>query len=532
MHTSHMSRSLKVIILALFSIAAAPLSADESTAQAFFNSGIEAYSQGDYEQALASYADALANGKDSSRLYYNMGIAHYKLDQYDLAEQGFNESVKDPELRALSYYNLGLVAKGRGNRTVAINHFERARLAATSDALRNNSIRALGILGDARYARTVNRRSGSSGQSKFEWDFSARVGYDDNAFRSPSTPYIDFSQPLAPLVTPQKESGAYIPLRIGANYMNPFSDKSSFVWSYDYRGDLYVDSALENANISKHQFLIGGERMVGDSGSRNNRLAAAVVLKRHVQTNFDRDDGLDRFGSGQNISDRYNYTSAGAQTDLKTRIGEHRFTIGGGYERRDYDSVPTASEYDLDKYWVNGDIRFVVSANSRLKIGFEYYVKSYDQRRSRDALGTASAANPTLEYQYQVYEVSFRHRFSDRFTAQVAYYRTDRTDKFVGYNDYVQDKFRLSAGIKFTDKLSASLRFTTRDQTYDNAFAFNNPTQAMKEYDETEFYATTEYQLRDKLSIYGEVRFEDIGSSDLRGEYERMRAAIGVSWEY
>ena len=68
MHTSRMSGSLKVIILAFFAVAAAPLSADESTAQEFFESGIEAYGQGEYAQALANYADALANGKDSSRL--------------------------------------------------------------------------------------------------------------------------------------------------------------------------------------------------------------------------------------------------------------------------------------------------------------------------------------------------------------------------------------------------------------------------------------------------------------------------------
>lgn len=535
---NHMRHSMKVIVLALFTVAAAPLSAVESTAQAFFDSGIEAYSQGNYEQALANYADALANGKDSSRLYYNMGLAHYQLDQYDPAEQAFNESIKDPELRALSYYNLGLVAKGRGNRSAAINHFERARLTARSDALRNNAIRALGILGVARYASDNqsapddDRRSVSTRQSELTWDFSARVGYDDNAFRSPSDPYVDLSQPLAPLVTPQEQSGMYIPLRIGASYVNPFSAKSSFVWSYDFKGDLYVDSELENANITKHRFAIGGERMVGDSGSANRRLAATAVLKRREQTNFDRDDGLDRFDDGQDISDRYNYTSVGGEIDLKNRVGKHRFTLGGGYERRDYDSVPTASEYDLDTYYVNGDIRFAVSADSRLKLGFEYYVRDYDQRRSRDALGNASTLNPTLEYEYEVYEVSFRHRFSDRFMAQLAYYRTERTDTFVGYNDYAQDKIRLTTRIKFTDRLSVNLRFTTRDQSYDNAFAFDDPTQPQKDYDEFEIYATTEYQLRDHLSIYGEVRFQDVDSSDPRGEYERLRAAIGVSWDY
>ena len=295
MQTRHLKQASKVFILGLLIVVAAPINADETTAQASFKSGIEFYAQGDYEQAIASYADALANGKDSSRLYYNMGLAHYQLDQYDPAVQAFNQSLKDPELRALSYYNLGLVAKGRGNRTEAINNFERARLAAKSDALRNNAIRALSILGDSRYSRVDNQRALSARQSEFNWNFSARVGYDDNAFRSPSAPYIDLSQPLTPLVTPQKEDGVYIPLRFGAYYVNPLAAKSSFIWSYGYRGDLYVDSALDNANISTHRMAFGGERMVGNSGSASRRLAANLVVRRHDQTNFDRDDGLDRF---------------------------------------------------------------------------------------------------------------------------------------------------------------------------------------------------------------------------------------------
>jgi hypothetical protein len=274
--------------------------------------------------------------------------------------------------------------------------------------------------------------------------------------------------------------------------------------------------------------------MVGNSGSASRRLAANLVVRRHDQTNFDRDDGLDRFDDGESISDRYNYTSGGAEIDLKNRIGNsrHRFTLGGGFERRDYDSVPTASDYDLDMYWGDGDIRFAVAENSRLKLGFGYYVRDYDQRRSRDVFGSASILNPTLKYEYQIYEVSFRHRFSDRLVAELAYFRTDRSDEFAGYNDYTLDKFRLTTRIKFTDRLRMNLRFTTRDQNYDNAFAFDDPTQALKDYDVFEIYANTEYWLRDHMALYAEVRYQDIDSSDPRGEYERTRAAIGVSWEY
>ena len=534
MKISQLVHLARVGILVLLTVAAVPVIADESSAQEWFESGNEAYSRGDYEQALASYGNALTNGKDTSRLHFNMGLAHYNLDQYDLAEQAFIKSATDPELSALSYYTLGLVAKGRGDRPVAIRYFERSLLAASTEALRNKAKTALSVLGVEQYREVSDRSFASDRQSSFELDFSARAGYDDNLFRAPSLPYIDLSDPLMPLVTPQAQSGFYVPLRIGADYANPIGRKSSFVWSYDYYGDLYVDSEFRDANISRHRLEFGGERMVGDSGSANRRLALSIVLKRHQETNLDRDDSLDRFDDDadpQAISDRFTYTSGGAETDLRAGIGKHRLTIGAGGEVRRYGDVLAGSVYDLLMYWGKGDIRFAVSDNSRLIFGFEYFVRDFDERLSRDLAGVSSSGNPTLEYEYQAFEVSFRHRFSDFFRAQVAYYHTERTDLFVGYNDYTQDKFRLTTRFDFNDRLRTNLRFTWRDQEYPNAFAFDDPTQPMKTYDEFEIYATTEYEIADHFSIYGQVRIDDVGSSDPRGEYERTRAAIGFSWE-
>ena len=530
MKTSHLAHSTRVAILVLLTVAAGPVNADELAAQEWFDSGNEAYSRGDYKQALSSYDYALANGKDTSRLYFNMGLAHYNLDQYDQAEQAFNESATDPELRALSYYTLGLVAKGRGDRPEAIRYFERSRQVASTDALRNNARKALAVLGVEQYRDDSDRSSASDRQDGFELDFSARVGYDDNLFRAPKLPYIDLSDPLMPLVTPQAQSGMYVPLRIGASSARPIGRKSSFVWSYDYLGDLYVDSAFSDANISRHRFAFGGERMVGDSGSANRRVAFSVVLKRHDETNLDHDDDLDRFDDPGNVSARFNYTSGGAETDLQARIGKHRLSIGVGGEVRRYGDVLVGSVYDLIMYWGKGDIRFAVSEESRLKLGFEYFIRDFDRRSSRDLMGISDPGNPTLEYEYQAFEASFRHRFSERFLAQVAYYHTKRTDLFVGYNDYAQDKIRLTTRFDFTDRWRTNLRFTWREQDYPNAFAFNDPTQPLKSYDDFEIYATTEYEIRDRFSIYAQVRIDDVKSTDPRGAYQRTRAAIGFAW--
>ena len=137
---------------------------------------------------------------------------------------------------------------------------------------------------------------------------------------------------------------------------------------------------------------------------------------------------------------------------------------------------------------------------------------------------------PAVDIQIRPFRHSPRKR--SKPSAELSYFRTDRNDEFAGYNDYTLDKFRLTSRIKFTDRLRMNLRFTTRDQDHDNAFAFDDPTQAMNTYDGFEAYANTEYWLRDPMALYAEVRYQDIDSSDPRGKYERTRAAIGVSWEY
>ncbi len=48
---------------------------------ALFNKGTEAYNQGDYNTAIASYLEILEKGQHSAELYYNLGNSYYKLNQ-------------------------------------------------------------------------------------------------------------------------------------------------------------------------------------------------------------------------------------------------------------------------------------------------------------------------------------------------------------------------------------------------------------------------------------------------------------------
>jgi len=509
---------LASILLITPTLAANAADDENVNAQGLFESGNAAFRTGDYASALVNYNDAMLNGKSTPRLFYNMGLTHYRLGQYAQAESAFMAAADDARLAALAYYQLGILADKNGDSSAAEEWFQRARNRAESPKLRQMSLHALGVVGVP--------------QSSFESSFSAGIGYDDNAFRSPNDSYIDLSQDPPVPVVPVVQSGTYVPIRFNAAYINPFSTRSQFVGSYRHEGYYYTDSALENADRTDHQIHLGMERDLGTDWSSAEQFSFAAIVRSHSETNFDRDDGLDRFDDGSSISQRYDYLSVGAEFELKNRIGRNRFELDGGFTVRDYEDVPTASSYDMTTYWFGSEFKMPLGTNTRLKLGYRYHVRDYDERHSRDEDGNGSSQNPTIEYTYNTLEAGIRQRFSDIFVAELIYLYTTRDDEYVGYNDYTKDKIYLKLYFDFSDKFAASIRIDSRDQQYDNAFAFDDPTQPQKEYQEVQVSASALYQFTDRLSLRFDIKQEEIESSDARGEYDRLRSSLGVNWEF
>ena len=489
-----------------------------ATAQDLFDSGNAAFESGDYPKALTSYNDAMLNGKNSPRLFYNMGLTHYRLGQYSQAKSAFTESAKDDGLAALSYYHLGVLSENDGDSEAAAAWFEKSHQRAESSKLQYLSGKAL---------ETVNVT-----QSAFKSNFSAGFGYDSNAFRAPNEPYLDVSdnppRPIVPIV----QAGAYIPIRINASYNNPVSRQSSFIASYRLRGDYHTDTELKNADQTDNRLRVGMERNVGRDNATDGKFSFAATLRDHAETYFDRDDGLDRFDDGFSIADRYKYQSLGVEANLKNRIGRYRYELEGRWEQRDYEDVPTASSYDLTNYWVGGAFKIPLTRKSRLKFGYKYYVRDFDERHSRDEDGNLSFTHPPLTYTHNMFEIGVRHRFNKSLVTELIYVHTIRDDEFVGYNDYEKDKIRLAFTFGGSGKFAAALKIDYRDQQYPNAFAFDNPTQPPKEYQEFQFSAKAVYRFTDRFSLRGDIKQEAIESSDPRGEYDRTLASVGVNWAF
>lgn len=71
--------------------------------------GNRLYREGRYEEAVAAYQEALADGGGSAELHYNLGTALLALKRYAEAERHLQLALQevDPALRERAYYNLG-----------------------------------------------------------------------------------------------------------------------------------------------------------------------------------------------------------------------------------------------------------------------------------------------------------------------------------------------------------------------------------------------------------------------------------------
>jgi Ca-activated chloride channel family protein len=71
--------------------------------------GDEAYRRGDYEEALKSYSEALAEAPEEPRLFFNIGDVLYRRGSHPEAAKLFQRAAAsgDSQLRAKSWYNAG-----------------------------------------------------------------------------------------------------------------------------------------------------------------------------------------------------------------------------------------------------------------------------------------------------------------------------------------------------------------------------------------------------------------------------------------
>jgi hypothetical protein len=513
--------------------AAVPVTAQVDGA-ALMHEGNELYRDTLYRAALLRYEEAEATGLASALLDYNIGVTAYRLERFDEAALRLERAYADAALAPLAAYNLGLTHRAAGRDGDAGRWFEiaatRADDAALADAARDaRASLVLPAPGDVDVERPA--RFGREQPRVGEFNLVVRTGFgsDDNVNRSPAEPYVDFAQPGAPQVIPEVVPSDFTPVEVTAEYVlyNESGD-SDFIFGYDLDSDYYAE---EFANDETTQRLrMGADLRLGGRANRQRRLESDFFVTRHHQRNFDPDNGIDRGINDFDFYRQFTYTGAGINADFSHTIGRWQWGFDTHFERREYDRVPLVANYDSELYLLKPSVDYAFSDAMSFHFAAHAYRRLADERPSRDLGGVLLTTNPPLEYDYQGVELGLTRNVLGWLELGFSVLQLERTDGFVGYNDYTQDIASLRADLWPGRRFSMSLGLTSRNFEYPNAFAFHDPSLELKELRDDYMHVSAEFLATRTLSIFGELSATDVVSTDTRAAYTRGRSSIGVIW--
>lgn len=527
---------LKGSLLLLAAIAAlAPAHhAVAMTAEQYFEDANRLFRDDLYWAALLRYRQAADEGLDSAILHYNMGVAHYRANQHIRARESLLKAADNPSLRIASQYNLGLNAFAAGDPDEALRWFRLVRDQQQNQILQRYAVVAISRIRDmeakpdefeVRVAERKKKREFSDLRVR------ARVGFgnDDNVFRSPDQPYIDFSDPNLPVVTPTVQSGAFMPVYLSARYMINALPFEGFYTGYRLAGRYYQDKELDNANEYLHELSVGSEYRRKE-GSRERVILSAFRAAQHDETYFDPDDGTARTSNGVDVDERMNYFRYGPELIL--RQSRDRLAIGASFKGQlwDYEETDEVAEYDHEYFLarVYGQYKFTSTSLLRLTAGA--YSRRYGDRPAYDLDGAQRQGNPNLRYDYLAVTLRARQRITDTLWFGVDIGRTERTDDYVGYYDYTRDEYGAEFHWAPNDRFDLELGGVYYLYDYPNALAFHNVVAGNREQESTDINLVGTYRMTRGLSLVAEARYRETVSNDIRIQYERMEYMLGILW--
>lgn len=362
------------------------------------------------------------------------------------------------------------------------------------------------------------------------WTATAGIGYDSNVYLTPKASYNDLSQPGNPLIVPNVQSGFFVPLGLGADY----TGASGMEFKYRFDGEIYLNSALSNANTYDHNATLGWNSMLGDA-----ELYTGLLAGYHKKVYYDRDTGEAKLTrvSGTNISNRYTHFDVGGEAKLKKEIGDVEYRLDTKLAKLLYNDPIVISPLDHWLFELGGSGRMPLGDATKLKLGYDFTLRNYDSRPAFDLQGVQRRANGMLIYHYHTLNAQLFQKFSKNFMAFLDYWHTWRKDRVFGYNSYSKDrvKLRLRYHPERDFLFRGSIDYSRKN--YPNAFAYDNPVGGRKTYNKLEGTLKGEYR-----GLFGgdygdpdfwiEGKYTKQNSSDLRYAYNRAQIMTGGDWKF
>jgi len=524
------------LIIAALTALAPVQTASAMTAEQYFEDGNRLFRDDLYWAALLRYRQAADEGLDSAVLHYNTGVAHYRAMQHIRARESLQKALQDPSLRIATQYNLGLNAYAAGETEEALRWF---RLVRDQDA--NRKLRSFAVVAISRIRAAEEKpdefeirvAERDKKRAFADLEFRARVGFgsDDNVFRSPDQNYIDFSDSALPLVTPTPQTGTFLPLSLSVKYMINSLPFEGFYGAYRLAGRYYQDKDLENANEYLHEASFGSDYSRKE-GSRKREVYSAFKIAQHDEIYYDPDDGGNRIINGVAIDDRMNYFRYGPELSL--RQAHERLSVGARFKGQlwNYEETGVVPEYDHEYFLLKLFGQYKFTQTSLFRLTAEYYSRRFGDRPAFDLDGQQRIGNPNIRYDYLALSLRARQRIGSSMWFGWDVERTQRTDQYLGYNDYTRDSFRFEFHWTPGDRFDLEASAIYRLYDYPNAFAFHNPVAGRKTQESSDASVIGVFRLTRRLSLIAEATYRETVSTDIRIQYERYQYMLGVRWQH
>ncbi len=188
-------------------------------------------------------------------------------------------------------------------------------------------------------------------------------------------------------------------------------------------------------------------------------------------------------------------------------------------------------EYDHEYFNARLYGQYKFTRTSLLRLTAQYYSRRFGDRPAYDLDGQQRIGNPGIRYDYLSLGLRARQRITDNMWFGFDVEHTERTDQYVGYNDYTRDSF----GVEF--HWSPGSRFDFEAESvyylydYPNAFAFHEPTAPRKTQESLDTRIVARYHFTRHLSIAAEATLREVVSNDIRIQYDRTQYLVGIRWQ-
>jgi hypothetical protein len=194
-----------------------------------------------------------------------------------------------------------------------------------------------------------------------------------------------------------------------------------------------------------------------------------------------------------------------------------------------YDQTTPATDYSHAQGDGEVDISYKFFGKTRVGINYTMAVRDYETYPAAEKDGSRFTLSPALKYTYVGGGASVRQQLGASAWVGLAYQLTDRSDDYVGYDDYRRQTIGAEAHFKLW-RVSANVAYTYNDYSFPNAFAFDVPAGGDKTLTVDEASLDAQMWLWRTLYLTVNAHYETKSSSDPRLEYQRTLAAIGLKW--